>query len=638
MVEEIDVSKLWREESGDAQTISPTPLAPPLTKLTSPTNINMGKGYKLTSADGDGPKQCAFFFSDKGCRNGAVCKFSHEAAPPGGGAPSTSKNKTSPSVSSSSVMSSETESDGEIVETRAGAYSSMVAKNDDTNPFFSAVGAVVAPPPPAAVSAVPSAVASINNNATEPPTTEKKKKKRKKRSLSAGENPFELATETQAPNNAATAANQKGIVTPPPSVPQPKKQKATTTPAKETPQQSTSTPNNNATFRNLQLPIASFSLPISTAATTTPAAASKSPRPPSPQHEPAHAAPPLPLPVASANHLKWKNAVIATRDHANYDNAFNFERTKQLEFEQGISTPHHWITTRPYGDWCKNNPASIAIDCEMCETQDPVTGKTDTKALCRLSVINADNPTEVLLDTLVKPEWPVSNYRTWINGIKAKDLEGVQFTLRHAQMFMNALCSEQTVVVGHAVHNDLLALRMIHHCNADTAMLYNHSEEEGGTPSLKNLAYGVLKRDMPEVHDSVNDARVALACADHYCSKNGKVDPVEKVFSRNNGGGRDRDPADTAVLLVHRLPPTSQPGHIADMFLAYTCIKPKNVPEITFSGQHGKCHVEFTSKDHAELAYASLNGEEREDKTGKKQKRVGLKNGSYVCVRKMKKT
>eukprot|EP00970_Alexandrium_tamarense_P019393 scaffold13989_cov283-Alexandrium_tamarense.AAC.1 len=74
------------------------------------------------------------------------------------------------------------------------------------------------------------------------------------------------------------------------------------------------------------------------------------------------------------------------------------------------------------------------------------------------------------------------------------------------------------------------------------------------------------------------------------------------------------------------------------MFLAYTCIKPKNVPEITFSGQHGKCHVEFTSKDHAELAYASLNGEEREDKTGKKQKRVGLKNGSYVCVRKMKKT
>lgn len=83
----------------------------------------------------------------------------------------------------------------------------------------------------------------------------------------------------------------------------------------------------------------------------------------------------------------------------------------------------------------------------MCETKDPVTGKSDTKALCRLSVVNADDPNEVLLDTLVKPEWPVVDYRTWINGITKKDLDGVQFTLRHAQMFMHTLCSEQVSYV-----------------------------------------------------------------------------------------------------------------------------------------------------------------------------------------------
>lgn len=67
----------------------------------------------------------------------------------------------------------------------------------------------------------------------------------------------------------------------------------------------------------------------------------------------------------------------------------------------------------------------------------------DTKALCRLSVVNAENPEEVLLDTLVKPDWPVVDYRSWVNGIKKEDLEKVEFTLGHAQLFMGALCSDQ---------------------------------------------------------------------------------------------------------------------------------------------------------------------------------------------------
>ena len=275
----------------------------------------------------------------------------------------------------------------------------------------------------------------------------------------------------------------------------------------------------------------------------------------------------------------------------------------------------------------------------MCETKEPSTGKIDSKALCRISIVNGDNPSEVLLDTLVKPQWPVSNHRTWVNGIEEKDLRDVQFTLKHAQTFMAALCSEQTVIVGHAVHNDLLALRMVHHVNVDTAHLFNHVNVEDGTPSLKNLAHGVLNREMPEVHDSVNDARVALECAEHWVGNGGKVAPIEKVFTkkRPGGGGGRLDNADTTLLLVHRLPPGTASNHISEMFLAYTQIKPKHVPEITFSGTHGKVNVEFSSEEHAELAYVTLVGEEREDKGGKKQKRVGLKGGGYVCVRKMKK-
>ena len=577
----------------------------------------MGKkgSYKLTSASGDGPKLCAFFFSDKGCRNGANCKFSHDAAAAAAAAPSGNA-----SDDSSSVVSSETESDGEIVEKQAGAYASLAtAKAPAPTPKSITVDTGAANPFLTAP--------AVETPKVDPPSTQEKKKRKRKKSQSTpapGENIFDLGNED--------ANNQKGNGATSP----PKKQKKVATPDQRqhpTKNNNIASPNGVVSFRNLQLPVASFSLSSSASAPKTTSVTT--PRPPSPQHEPAPTPPPKPLPIATPAHLKWKDSVIATRKHDNYKTAFDFERKQQEEFSAGISSPHHWIESRPYGQWCKGNPASIAIDCEMCETKDPVTGTTDPKSLCRLSVVNADNPSEVLLDTLVKPEWPVSNYRTWVNGITATDLENVQFTLRHAQMFMQSLCSDQTVVVGHAVHNDLLALRMKHHSNVDTAMLFVSNDEDGSTPSLKNLAINVLKRQMPEVHDSVNDARVALDCAEYYRSKGGDVAPVEKVFTRKSRSSTDA--ADTTMLLVHRLPTTTQPNHLVEMFLAYTNVKPKNVPDIICSGSFGKCNVEFTTKEHAELAYTTLAGEEREDKTGKKQKRVSLKGGGYVCVRKMKK-
>jgi len=619
-------------------------------------NMAKGKGYKLTSATGDGtPKTCAFFFSDQGCRNGDACKFSHTQEP----AATTTCPSATASVSSSSVCSSESDEsdDGEIIEKKAGAYASLANGEVDirkqapvcVNPFLTAVAQ------PTSTTTQP--VATQKQPAVEEPPVEKKKKKRKKNKESTtpvssdGGNIFDLGkAENQNPpvqqqgTAASILASVAAVVAPPPQAnqeavaiaapPAKKKQK------KQQQQQLNPTNEaNNSTpnFRNLQLPIASFSLPTDTSAI---ASTPRSPSANTPTKQQPAPTPPstLPLPTATPSHLKWKNAVIATRQHTNYTNAFNYQRIQQLELSHGLSTPQDWITCRTYNkSWCTNNiPSSIAIDCEMCETKDPISGKSDTKALCRISIVNGDNPSEVLLDTLVKPQWPVTNHRTFVNGITEEHLKDVKFTLKHAQAFMLSLCSDQTVIVGHAVHNDLLALRMVHHVVADTAMLYTHGGSDEGTPSLKNVAHGVLKREMPDVHDSVNDARVAYECAQHYITNNGKVDPIEKVYSRSNSR-KSLDSTDTAMLLVHRLPTTTLSQHITEMFIAYTYIKPKVVPDIIFSGTYGKCHVEFTSREHAELAYNSLVGDEREDKTGKKQKRVSLKGGGYVCVRKMKK-
>ena len=330
----------------------------------------------------------------------------------------------------------------------------------------------------------------------------------------------------------------------------------------------------------------------------------------------------LPLPTHTDVGRKWKKFVVETRSHAKYDTAFDFDKYKKLQEENGITS--EWIKAKPFGKWCEGNPQAIAIDCEMCETQDPLTGAKNAKALCRVSIVNAENPEEVLLDTLVKPSWPVSDYRSRINGIKKEHLDNVEFTLRHAQAFMMALCSEETIIIGHAVQNDLVALQMEHHVNVDSSFLFHATDNPDASVSLKDLVHNIFKKDMPNTHDSVNDARMALNCVVHYLKKDGKVDPIERSF-KNHGN----------QLFLHRLPLQCKASHIENMFVAHTCIKPKEIEEIEFSGETGKCHVSFRSLRHANLAFDTLDSPVETDKSGKMQKKVYLRNGSYIRVRKM---
>jgi RNA exonuclease 1 len=289
-----------------------------------------------------------------------------------------------------------------------------------------------------------------------------------------------------------------------------------------------------------------------------------------------------------------------------------------------------WVKTKPFSAMFAANPQCIAIDCEMCETQDPVSGNKDPRALCRISVIDVETD-EVLLDTLVKPSWPVTDYRTWINGISAETLQNVEFTLRHAQAFMMALCSEETVILGHAVHNDLAALRIDHQCVVDSSCLYNVQDSETATVSLRDLAVHILKIEMPAKHDSVNDARVAFQCLEHYRTNDGKVDTIP----RSTPSSKTR-PDYAAQLFVHRIPKNScDKSQLAKMFLAHTDVQPTEVEDIDFTGNAGKTHVHFRSGRHGNLAFDSLDGKAEADLSGRLQKKVYFRNGDYCRVRKM---
>ena len=57
---------------------------------------------------------------------------------------------------------------------------------------------------------------------------------------------------------------------------------------------------------------------------------------------------------------------------------------------------------------------------------------------------------------------PVTDWRSNIHGITEENVRSVLFTLRHAQAFLLNICSDRTLIVGHAVHHDLKALHFQH--------------------------------------------------------------------------------------------------------------------------------------------------------------------------------
>jgi RNA exonuclease 1 len=557
--------------------------------------------FSAANAEAGAKPVCAFFASAAGCRNGDKCKFSHTLAKETSAAPHR------PSAETSSVVSSE----------------SSVSVMDDPAP--------VAAPVPAVVAAVKKEASNDDNifvkmadikqeKASAAAEAEKKKKRRGKRSLD--DDPFAAPKGTGAPPAEEPPKKAAPKKDPPPPVVT--TEKSATKKPKQTPTQPTSTPG----FWAMDLPVASFSCMPSdepktpkseTATAPTPTATTTSKEASAKKDD----TPKLPVPKSNPIGRKWLAAIQKTTKHPRFIRAYDFIRYQQQDVEVGL-TASAWIQAKPYGEWCAKNPQVIAMDCEMCETADPVSGLKDSRALCRISVVDVMT-NDVLLDTLVKPAWPVSDYRTWVNGIAEEHLENVQFTLRHAQAFMLKLCSEETVIMGHALQNDLAAIRMTHHSVVDSAYLFPVKDQPNASISLKDLTKSVLSVDMPKTHDSVNDTRMSMECLKHWLKKDGKVESIVRAAS----------PTYASQLFVHRIPKMCEESHLSRMFLHHTSIEPTTVETIEFAGEVGKSHIIFKSGKHASLAFDSLEGIGHPDASGKLQKKVFLKSGGYVRVRKM---
>ena len=80
------------------------------------------------------------------------------------------------------------------------------------------------------------------------------------------------------------------------------------------------------------------------------------------------------------------------------------------------------------------------------------------------------------------------NYVTEFSGITADMLESVETTLEDVQREILEMVDASTLIVGHSLENDLLALRLFHANVIDTAILYPHNRGPPLKCSLKWLA------------------------------------------------------------------------------------------------------------------------------------------------------
>lgn len=132
---------------------------------------------------------------------------------------------------------------------------------------------------------------------------------------------------------------------------------------------------------------------------------------------------------------------------------------------------------------------------------------------------------EVILDTFVKVPVEVTDYRTFVSGIEAKDLEGEKaMPLQDVQEMVQKTLHGK-ILIGHALENDLKALQITHpwHDTRDSAIyppfmqevpdLEDSSKSSLRPRKLKELVKDRLGNDIQELgkaHDPVEDALSAL--------------------------------------------------------------------------------------------------------------------------------
>ncbi|KAL2002942.1 hypothetical protein VTN02DRAFT_5475 [Thermoascus thermophilus] len=182
----------------------------------------------------------------------------------------------------------------------------------------------------------------------------------------------------------------------------------------------------------------------------------------------------------------------------------------------------------------------VAIDCEMVGVgPDP----DNDSALARVSIVNYNG--DQVYDSYVKPKEKVTDWRTHVSGITPKHMLEAR-TFEEVQKDV-AQILDGTILIGHAVQNDLDALLLSHPKRdiRDTSKYPPYRKiAGGGSPRLKVLAEALLGLKIQDgAHSSVEDARATMLLfrrdKEGIEREHAKKWPV-RVVTENNGENKTK--------------------------------------------------------------------------------------------------
>ncbi|KAF9869831.1 3'-5' exonuclease [Colletotrichum karsti] len=191
---------------------------------------------------------------------------------------------------------------------------------------------------------------------------------------------------------------------------------------------------------------------------------------------------------------------------------------------------------------------AVALDCEMGVAFD---GESE---LIRLTMIDYFT-SEILLDSLISPAVPMQNYNARYSGISRQDMDEarrkgkcVHGGYAAAREAVWRWVGPDTVVVGHAVHNDLASLRWIHPLVVDSLVLATAAKAEKDKREAEEEEARKEAEEEQQIIEALHAAARARATGEDIedlmsfddeqkTKEQKKKDEEEKKAKKQKGGG-----------------------------------------------------------------------------------------------------
>ena len=159
-------------------------------------------------------------------------------------------------------------------------------------------------------------------------------------------------------------------------------------------------------------------------------------------------------------------------------------------------------------DWEISPDRVVALDCEMVGVGDDGV----RSILARVSIVDWHG--YVLMDTFVKPTETVTNYRTFVSGVRPHNLDSPDAMDFQICRSIVQIWLKDKILVGHGLSNDLKVLQLTHHWYhlRDSAKYGPFLRADHRSRRLKELAAEAgmdIQRDGAE-HCSIEDAQAVM--------------------------------------------------------------------------------------------------------------------------------